>query len=309
MRNHQSVSDLFFSKLQSQVVAGSKLEATTAVVPAALFCVLMVLAMPLLARGADDVTFHKARYSTVKEPRESDVSLTVTDSKMLIQGTKENGLKIEIPYSSIDSISYEVAARHRVGEGAGVASLSPGVGFVLMATKTKSHWLDIDYHVGDIKQLTILRLDKSEYKNVIAALEARTGKHIGTLDSNRSEFNPTAGSKDVDTVIPYRRDVVASAVKSAMESVGCDVKKTKADHLECKRPWAKGRHDTERTGSGGEKVTAKLDVKGEQTRVRIETEKGFVGRLVKKNWSTPIYEAMMKGLEGPAQSPTASTPK
>jgi hypothetical protein len=269
----------------------------------------MALALPLLARGADDVTFHKSRYSSAKEPREADVSLTITDSKMLIRGTKENGLKIEIPYSSIDSMAYEVAARHRVGEGAGVALLSPGAGFVLMATKTKSHWLDIDYHEGEVKQLTILRLDKSEYKDVIATLEARTGKRIGTLDSNHSEFNPTAGSKDVDTVVPYRRDAVASAIKSAMEGMGCDVKKAKADRLECKRPWAKGRHDTERTGSGGEKVTAKLDAKGDQTRVRIETEKGFVGRLVKKNWSTPIYDAMMKGLQEPAQSTTASTPK
>lgn len=270
---------------------------------------LVGFAFPPLSRGADDVIFHKSRYSSVKQQREADVSLTITDSKMLIQGTKENGLKIEIPYSSIDSISYEVAARHRVGEGASVALLSPGTGFVLMATKTKSHWLDIDYHDGDAKQLTIIRLDKSEYKDVIATLEARTGKHIGTLDANHSEFNPTAGSKDVDTVIPYQRDAVASAIKSAMASMGCDVKKAKADHLECKRPWAKGHHDTERTGSGGEKVTAKLEAKGEQTRVRIETEKGFVGRLVKKNWSTPIYEAMMKDLAGPAQSATAATPK
>jgi hypothetical protein len=228
---------------------------------------------------------------------------------MLIQGTKENGLKFEIPYSSIDSLSYEVAARHRVGEGAGLMMLSPGTGLVLMATKTKSHWLDIQYHDGDVKQLTILRLDKSEYKDVIATLETRTGKHIGTLDSNRSEFNPTAGSKDVDEVVPFQRAAVASAIKSAMESVGCDVKKAGADHLECKRPRAKGRTDTERTGAGGEKVTAKLEAKGEQTRVRIETEKGFVGRLVKKNWSTPIYEAMMKGLQEPAQSAAASTPK
>jgi hypothetical protein len=83
--------------------------------------------------------------------------------------------------------------------------------------------------------------------------------------------------------------------------MGCNVTKA-MDQVECKRPWAKGRKDTERTGSGGEKVTAKLRTEGEQTRVRIETEKGFVGRMVKKNWSTPIYQETLKSLQKPVQN-------
>lgn len=101
-------------------------------------------------------------------------------------------------------------------------------------------------------------------------------------------------------------DAVAAAMKPAMESVGCNVKKATAEQLECKRPWARD-NDIERTGNGGEEVTAKLEAKGEQTRVRISTEKGFHHRLGKKNWSTPIYQEMMKNLQQPPENAKASS--
>lgn len=264
----------------------------------AALCFAVVILAP--ASPAQDVTFSKTRYSSVKQPKEADVVLTITDSKILIKGEKADGIDLEIPYSTIDSMTYEVAARHRTE----IIGISPAMA---MALKTKSHWLDIEYHQGDSKQLTTLRLDKSEYKEVIATLEARTGKPIAAVDSKKSPLNPTAGSKDMDELVPFRMDAVAAALKPAMESVGCNVTKATAKSLECKRPWAK-RYDIERTGAGNEKVTAKLEAKGEQTRVRISTEKGFRGRLVKKNWSTPIYEEMMKSLQQPPKNPQVSSP-
>jgi hypothetical protein len=244
---------------------------------------------------AQDVTFRKTKYSSVKQPQEADVALTITDSKILIKGKKAKGIDMEIPYSSIDAMSYERATRHRVGEGAGLMAVSLGAGAVLMTTKTASYWLEIDYHEGDAKQLTVLRLDKSEYENVIAALEARTGKHIAVVDPKTSSLNPTAESKDMDEVIPFGMDKVAAALKSAMESEGCKVTDVNASRIECKR----ARGHSELTGTGAEKVTATLEAKGEQTRVRIWTGKGFAGRVGKKNWSTPIYQEMMKSLQKP----------
>lgn len=262
----------------------------------AALCLAVVILAP--AGRAQDVAFSKTRYSSVKQPKEADVVLTITDSKILIKGEKADGIDLEIPYSTIDSMTYEVAARHRTE----IIGISPAMA---LALKTKSHWLDIEYHQGDSKQLTTLRLDKSEYQEVIATLEARTGKHIAALDSKKSPLNPTAGSKDMDELVPFRMDAVAAAMKPAMESVGCNVTEATAKRLECKRPWAK-RYDIERTGAGNEKVIAKLEAKGEQTRVRISTEKGFRGRLVKKNWSTPIYQEMLKTLQKPAQSAAAT---
>ncbi len=70
---------------------------------AATSCLAMVTLAP--AGWAQDVTFQKTRYSSVKQPKETDIGLTVTDSKILIKGKKENGITVEIPFSSIDSMS------------------------------------------------------------------------------------------------------------------------------------------------------------------------------------------------------------
>lgn len=273
------------------------LAATSLAKPAV--CVALIITLVRVGH-AEGTTFSKIKYSSLKQPKEVDVILSITDSKILIKakGKKGSGIDMEIPYSSIEAMSYELAARHRVAEGAAVMALSLGAGAILMATKTKSHWLDIQYHEGDAKQLTVLQLDKSEYKAVIAALEAKTGKHIAVLDSKNSPLNPVVGSKNMDQVVPFGREKVAAALKSAMETEGCKVTEAKEGRIECKR----ARGGSERTGFGGEKVTVTLEAKTDQTRVRIQTGKGVVGRLGKKNWSSAIYEEMMKNLQKPAPS-------
>jgi hypothetical protein len=106
--------------------------------------------------------------------------------------------------------------------------------------------------------------------------------------------DPSKGSKDVDQTVAYSMAKVLDAVKQALNTYGCDVKKEKPDYLECTRD----RHVGAFVGSGGEKVTVQLSAKGSDTRVEIKTGKGFVGRLGKKNWSTPIFDDMMKTLKG-----------
>jgi hypothetical protein len=89
-------------------------------------------------------------------------------------------------------------------------------------------------------------------------------------------------------------DKTLEAAKQALATYGCNIKKERADYLECTRD----RHVGVMVGSGGEKVTVKLSAKGSETRVEIKTGKGFVGRVGKKNWSTPIFDEMMKTLKG-----------
>jgi len=97
-------------------------------------------------------------------------------------------------------------------------------------------------------------------------------------------------------------DRVMLALKPAMEEEGCKVADVKAGSIGCKR----ARGGDELTGYGGEAVTASLEAKGEQTRVRISTGKGFVGRGCKKNWSTAIYQEMMRNLQKPTQDEKTS---
>lgn len=112
----------------------------------------------------------------------------------------------------------------------------------------------------------------------------------------KEKDDPSKGSKDVDQVVAYPMAKVLDAAKQATATYGCDSKKDKekADYFECTRD----RHIGVFVGSGGEKVTVKLSEKGNETRVEIKTGKGFVGRVGKKNWSTPIFNEMMKTLKG-----------
>ncbi len=102
-------------------------------------------------------------------------------------------------------------------------------------------------------------------------------------------------AETVDEVIPFAKDKVVVALKSAMESTGCKVVQESAGRIECKRPrvYANSQH----SGSGGESVTGLWDSRGDQTHVHISTGKGFYGRLIKRNWSVPIYDDMVKSLK------------
>jgi hypothetical protein len=117
---------------------------------------------------------------------------------------------------------------------------------------------------------------------------------VQPLYQEKGKDDRTKGSKDVDQTVAYPMDKVFDAAKQALLTHGCNIKKEKADYLEC----TKDRHIGMVVGSGGEKITVKLTPKGNETRVEIKTGKGFVGRLGKKNWSTPVFDEMMKTLKG-----------
>jgi hypothetical protein len=110
----------------------------------------------------------------------------------------------------------------------------------------------------------------------------------------RAQDDASKGSKDIDRTVAFPMAKVLDAAKQALNTYGCDVKKEKPDYLECTRD----RHIGALVGSGGEKVTVQLSAKDSETRVVIKTGKGFAGRLGKKNWSTPIFDDMLKTLKG-----------
>jgi hypothetical protein len=115
-----------------------------------------------------------------------------------------------------------------------------------------------------------------------------------TFDSVTQSFDSAWMSVDVDETVPFAMDKVLAALTPAMESQNCKVSSAAADRIECKRPRILAHHQPD---MGAESVTAVLEAKGGQTEVQITTGKGFYGRLAKKNWSTPVYEALMKNLQ------------
>ena len=134
---------------------------------------------------------------------------------------------------------------------------------------------------------------KHAFIGSLIALALMLSVVISAPANQEKENDPSKGSKDVDQTISYPMDKVLDAARQAIATYGCSVKKEKTDYLECTRD----RHIGVFVGSGGEKVKVKLSAKGNETRVQISTGKGFVGRVGKKNWSTPIFNEMMKILK------------
>ena len=56
-----------------------------------------------------------------------------------------------------------------------------------MLTKSKSHWLYIDYRDQNIPKTVVLRLDKKDYKDVLAALKTHTGKEVNMLGDTTND--------------------------------------------------------------------------------------------------------------------------
>ena len=74
-----------------------------------------------------------------------------------------------------------------------VASL--GAGAIVMMTKSKSHWLYIDYHEQDVPKSVVLRMDKNEYKKIFDAVKAHTGKEVEFVGEAKSKANKKTNAK------------------------------------------------------------------------------------------------------------------
>lgn len=212
--------------------------------------------------------------------------LECSDSGIRLSPKGEAGL--EVPYPAISKISYERVERRRVNEGA----MAGGV--VVMLTKTQSHWWAIDYTGSAGAKQVIVQLHKDEIEAAITGCEAKWGKPIERLSKDEHRIAPAAGSRDMDEKVGYAPEQLVPALKRAFDKYSCAITKEKPGQIECKRPKTA---NSEITGIGGETVIAKLDRKGTSTRVRIRTDRGFSGSFAKKNWSTPIYQAMMDALK------------
>jgi len=124
-------------------------------------------------------------FSRVKVPdskgKPVNAVLTFSDQKQAVEirPTKVPGLTI--PYSRIYKFSYEYTKRHRVSEGT-LATAPLGIGALMMLTKGRSHWLQIDYDdPQNVRKFYVLRMDKHDYLRILEAVKAHTGKDADVL--------------------------------------------------------------------------------------------------------------------------------
>jgi hypothetical protein len=122
---------------------------------------------------ADETSFTRIRVPD-QNGRQAKAVLTFSDQDKAVEVHPVKRAAVTIPYSEIDKWSYEFTNRHRINEGT-IATAPIGVGAVVMLTKSKSHWLQIDYHDEVARKTFVLRMDKRDYLKILDAVKAHTG--------------------------------------------------------------------------------------------------------------------------------------
>lgn len=142
---------------------------------AALLVALVANAIAL----ADDASF-SVKLADAKG-QQSNATLILSDSNKNVVVRVADQPLATIPYDQVDKFSYEYTKKHRITQGAIVMIASLGVGAVVMLTKSKSHWLYIDYHDQTGAKTVVLRLDKHDYNTILDAVKTHTGKDVEML--------------------------------------------------------------------------------------------------------------------------------
>ena len=128
-----------------------------------------------------DASFHGVKVADPKG-KQTDAQLVFSDStgKLIVRVADRDF--VTVPYDKVDKFSYEYTKKHRVTQGAIVMVASLGAGAIVMLTKSKSHWLYIDFHEQDAAaKSVVLRMDKNEYKSIMEACKTHTGKTVEDL--------------------------------------------------------------------------------------------------------------------------------
>ena len=112
-----------------------------------------------------------------EKDKEIEIALVLTDGSIVLKHRKREEVFATIPYDTIQDMTYERSSHARIKTA---LLLSPWALF----SKGKKHWLTVAYKAGDVSDFVLLKLDKKEYKRILAATEARTGQPIERVIDN-----------------------------------------------------------------------------------------------------------------------------
>jgi hypothetical protein len=142
--------------------------------------VLLIVLVAINLGIAEETAFSGVKLADAKG-KQADARLIFSDSnKNLVVRVADRDF-VTVPYDQLDKFSYEYTKKHRVTQGAIVMVASLGAGAIVMLTKSKSHWLYIDFHEQGAPKSMVLRIDKKEYKNIFEAVKTHTGKEVEFL--------------------------------------------------------------------------------------------------------------------------------
>jgi len=156
----------------------------------AAFTILIVSVLNLATlASAEETSFSRVRVPDPKG-RQTKAVLTFSDDHKAIEVAPAKGNAVlSIPYREIDKCSYEFTRKHRVSAGTIALAAATGVGAVVMLTRSRSHWLEIDYRAQDASKFFVLRMDKRDYVHILEALKSHTGIDAEVL-GNADKLHP-----------------------------------------------------------------------------------------------------------------------
>jgi hypothetical protein len=108
---------------------------------------------------------------------------------------------VVVPYEQLDKFSYEYTKKHRITQGAVVMVASLGAGAIVMLTKSKSHWLYMDYHEQNIPKSVVLRMDKGDYKKIFDAVKTHTGKEVEFIGDAKEKSKKDGKDKNQNAAL------------------------------------------------------------------------------------------------------------
>src|SRR5205823_3779642 len=117
----------------------------------------------------------------------TNATLRFSDQDKLVEARVSDGRVVTVMYSQIDTISYEYTKKHRLKQAVALGMLSPGTGIIVALTKSKNHWLEIDFHDQNAPGALVLKLNKHDYKKVCDAAKAHTGKDVALLGKTNTQ--------------------------------------------------------------------------------------------------------------------------
>ena len=144
---------------------------------------------------AEETSFRGVKLADAKG-KQADASLIFSDNNRNIVVRVADRDFVTVPYDHLDKFSYEYTKKHRITQGAIVMVASLGAGAIVMLTKSKSHWLYIDFHEQNAPKTVVLRLDKKEYKNIFDAVKTHTGKEVEFLGDAKDTTKKEPKEKD-----------------------------------------------------------------------------------------------------------------
>jgi hypothetical protein len=142
-----------------------------------LFLLVSLLSTTILrAQGNKEEAFTKAKFSVTEgdKTKQVDVTIKLDSNSFLLLDAKNTKTLKTIPLKDVKSVEYSYAKSPRWKTG---LLISP----VFLFTPGKKHWLNVQGN-GDY---ALIQLDKSNYKLILAAVEAKSGKKVETVTDKK----------------------------------------------------------------------------------------------------------------------------